>query len=85
VPCCVFPKLFPHRRVRVDTLQQLQEQEEQEEQEQDTELVPVVRYPEFMAYLQAKDPRLRLAFLDCKGRNAIVYLPLATTRPLDTT
>lgn len=34
----------------------------------------VASYPEFVAYLQEKDTRIRSAVLDFQGRNTVLYM-----------
>ena len=57
VPCCVFPALFPRRRVPGA----------------DGAPVPVRTYGDFVRYLALKSPGARLAKLPFEGMNVVVY------------
>jgi hypothetical protein len=54
LPCCVFPKLFPHRRLLAPPQPQPQPEPEPE-LEPEPEPQPVLSYAHFIAYLRAKD------------------------------
>jgi hypothetical protein len=62
VPCCVFPSLFPDRRMHTTHMGQ------------GAGTIGVTSYRGFLAYLRAKDPRARLARLPLEGKNIVVYL-----------
>ena len=91
VPCCVFPSLFPHRRVSQSAIDAYANgtlgrghasgaKAGDETVESNTDAsIPVVTYNEFLAYLLAKDARLQLHYLPIKGRNRVIFFdPNAT-------
>lgn len=57
MPCCVFPRLFPHRRLQ---------------QEDGSQAVPVTSYEELVEYLQQQG-RAERQVLDFEGANTVVY------------
>ena len=62
VPCCVFPDHFRDRRLKGG------------EEGAATTGRRVRSYDEFIEYLQAKDPRIRLDRLPFQGRNIVLYM-----------
>ena len=63
VPCCVFPNLFPERKIM----------------SKDTTIMKTVTsYEEFIQYLVAKSSVIKLETLPFKGRNIVLFsLPSA--------
>ena len=57
LPCCVFPQLFPERRIQRAAAGER----------------AVVRYSEFIEYLRAKSDDIELAHLPFEGRNQVVF------------
>jgi len=57
MPCCVFPRLFPHRRLH---------------QEGGSQAVPVTSYEQLVEYLQQQG-RAERQVLDFEGANTVVY------------
>jgi len=94
VPCCVFPNLFPHRRVVVvcnrgvgDVRIEADEKKGHHGNDdgngamgtaQATESVPVRTYEDFCLYLSQKDPRLKTSVLPFEGRNVAIWWDGAT-------
>ena len=58
MPCCVFPRLFPHRRVR--------------QQQEGADAVPVVTYEQLVEYMVQRGGAQRQV-LDFEGANNCVY------------
>ena len=64
VPCCVFPTLFPMRRLCG--------------KHENIESNRVTTYDDFIQYLLQKDDRLREEILPFEGKNKVIYLPLSS-------
>mmetsp|Transcript_11642 Transcript_11642/g.17385 ORF Transcript_11642/g.17385 Transcript_11642/m.17385 type:complete len:250 (+) Transcript_11642:134-883(+) len=61
VPCCVFPHLFPHRRISINQSEPLIQR-------------PVLSNRDFEQYLISKHPQsIRIAHLNFQGRNAVIF------------
>lgn len=87
VPCCVFPNLFPERRLNIITRQEVIATEEAaakmteplhdtsscKKQETMTSSVPVRTYEQFCEYLLQKDPRFQMTTLPFEGRNVAIW------------
>lgn len=75
VPCCVFPSLFPRtvRRQAIADLQQgLLGRAGYVCEKNDSDMVDVVTYTQFLAYLLDKDHRLTIHYLPIEGRNRVI-------------
>ena len=70
VPCCVFPKIFPHRRVCVPVGD---DETSGSDFETSTRIKPVTTYQELIDYLQAKSPDIKKKILPFEGRNICLY------------
>jgi hypothetical protein len=66
LPCCVYRKHFPHRRILV--VDHIGGEGAAEQQGR-----PVRSYEDLLDYLQGLDPGVRRATLDFAGRNVVLY------------
>ena len=79
VPCCVFAREFPHRRVRVaidgsDATNKPENDEETSSADRnESTMKPVTTYEELIDYLQAKSPDIKQRVLPFEGRNICLY------------
>ena len=87
VPCCVFPREFPHRRVRVRATTAATHNENENDDESgppstvETTTKRVTRYEELVDYLQAKSPDIRRHVLPFEGRNICLYRVVPPREP----
>ncbi|KAL7427774.1 hypothetical protein ACHAXM_001222 [Skeletonema potamos] len=65
IPCCVFPYMFPSRKVNKRSSIGGDEKDEEE--------VPVREYNDFLQYLLDKDESLQLVTLPFEGKNKVIY------------
>ena len=75
VPCCVFPALFPDRRVPADEEDAEEDAETEEGDEkkiQNARHVPVTQLAQLVRYL-ALETGGRVTHLDFQGANRVVY------------
>jgi len=76
VPCCVFPSLFPHRRLIKKKIGQNDDDDDTTiEKKEEKEIGTLVTsYDDFCSYLLRKDSRLRIATLPFQGRNQVIFM-----------
>ncbi|CAB9497036.1 expressed unknown protein [Seminavis robusta] len=72
VPCCVYCRLFPHRRLPTRKIQD----ESTATTSNQLERAMVSTYQDLLVYLQAKDPAIQKATLPFMGANTVLFRPL---------
>jgi hypothetical protein len=78
VPCCVFCRLFPHRRIKTDAYAGAsKEGTAQNTDNADSATKMVSTYAELLDYLQAKDPSIQRATLPFAGANTVLWSTFA--------
>ena len=76
VPCCVFDKLFPHRRVPISSDRKSADSKSVTDEHAPLEKNTHRRvrvYGELINVLMRKDARIKAARLPLKGRNVVLY------------
>ena len=72
VPCCVFPALFPHRRVPADEAAGAETPAGEKNKNASSGGVPVTRLAQLVRYLE-RETGGRVTHLDFQGANRVVY------------
>ncbi|KAF9973172.1 hypothetical protein BGZ73_003611 [Actinomortierella ambigua] len=81
IPCCVFSRENPHRRlpripqeaVTVDSKQQQEQDTAENDEEKDKTTRPVTSYDDFVQWLMTLHPDIKTTWLNFEGMNRVVY------------
>ena len=77
VPCCVYPDLFPSRRMmpRDEGInsESVSQRMGSSSKDEDANINPVRSYDDFLQYLMDKDDGLQIGVLPFEGKNKVIY------------
>ncbi|KAI1319310.1 hypothetical protein EDD11_004447 [Mortierella claussenii] len=73
IPCCVFGRDNPHRRLPKLAPSDITENQGQEEDNQDSLTRPVTSYEDFVTWLSTLHPEIETTWLNFEGMNQVLY------------
>lgn len=75
VPCCVYSRIFPERRLRVDAPSADTHRSAGGDEPPAARYQPVTTYEDLLAYLQQMHPAIKRAVLPgCGGKSTVLYV-----------